>query len=169
MNKAAKRALAATALAAALGLAAGCSATDLVSNVIPNVDVEDDGSVTITDDSGGSVTVEGGEGTTIPEWFATDMPLPDNHVVVNSTSIESDGETLKAMNVTSTDDFDTVVASIDDGLADVGITPESRDIAEGMGMRSATFVVMIADQKWNVTVSDMGGEGEVAVTYMTGA
>lgn len=165
-----KAGLTGLALVLSLGLVAGCSAISEIRDAIPNVDVDEDGgSVTIEGDNGESMTIDTDVDGEIPEWFPSELPLPEHHTVMSASVVESGDGTLKSVGVTSTDDFDAVVATIDDGFAGSGLTPETREVGDLGGMKSALFGVTIADESWMINIVDYGNEDGLQIMYATSA
>ncbi|MGO3147392.1 MAG: hypothetical protein ACTIJ6_06915 [Leucobacter sp.] len=158
----------ALALAASLGLLAGCSAIPPIPG-IPDVSVDDEGgSITLNGDGNESVNIDVGTDDVIPEWLPSELPLPSEYTVVNSTNMESSGGTVKGMNLTTPDDFETVVATIDDGFAAAGLTPETREIGELAEMKTGLFGVTSGEDSWVITVLDYGiQDEEVQISYVS--
>lgn len=168
MRTTANRVGAGIVVAVSLGLVSGCSAISQISDAIPEVTVDDDGgSVTLKDDDGESVTIDSSADGEIPEWFPQELPLPENYSVMSASEAEYGDESLKAMGMTTPDDIEAVVAAIDEGLADAGLQPETRQVGDMGGMKTAMFAVSIDDEGWMINAVDYGDGEDVGLTYAT--
>lgn len=167
------RGAAGLALALSLGLLTGCGAISeiqKIQEVIPDVKVDEEGgSVTVKGDDGEELTIETDVTGELPDWFPSALPLPADYTVVNVSAIEHGEESLKTVTISTTDDFATLVATIEEGLAAAGITPSGRMVNEGTGTQSALFGVPIDGADWQINILDYGEEtGEdIQVSYGT--
>jgi hypothetical protein len=150
------------ALVAFLGLLAGCRALPGIPGV-PGVSVDGDGEggkVTIEGDDGESLTVDTDAGGEIPEWLPSELPLPENYMVVAASVMDGSEGKLMTVTLTSSDGFDALVATVDTGLADAGLAPETREVGALADLRTAMFGVPLDGQVWMINMVDYGVEGE---------
>lgn len=152
-----------------LGLMTGCGAIAEVTEDIPDVSVnEDGGSVTLNDGDGESVTIDTSNDGEIPEWFPSELPLPEDYAVLTASAAEVGNESLKQLAITTPEDFDTVVDTLDEGFAAEGVEPETREVGNASDMRTAIFGVEVAGEEWIITASNLGGEEEeLTISYGT--
>lgn len=167
-----KAGMAGLTLVLSLGLITGCGAISEIRDVIPEVSVDDNGdggSVTLKGDDGESVTIDTTTDGEIPGWFPSELPLPESYTVVSSSDAEYGDESLKSVALTTPDDFDAVIATLDEGLAASGLTAETRQVNDLSSMSTAMFGVTVAGEGWMINILDYGDEmGEdLRVTYAT--
>lgn len=171
-----KTTMAGLGLVMSLGLLAGCSAISeiqKIQEIIPDVKVdEDSGSVTVKGDDGEEITIESDTSGELPDWFPSDLPLPADYSIQNVSSIEQGEESIKSVAVLTGEDFSSVIALIDDGLAAAGLTPAGRMVNEGTSSQSASLRVAIDDVDWQINVLDYGDASDeginVSYTAMVG-
>lgn len=113
-----------------------------------NVQVDDEGSISIESDEG-SIEIGGGE---VPEDFP--FPLPPDAEVIASFSQDTEDETNQQVTVTfDADEFDDVVELYEDYLDDEGFEVTRSDLtAEG-------------DRTVMLTASSDDGEASVVLAY----
>lgn len=160
-----KRLGTALAVAFSLGLITGCGA---ISD-LPSVSTDKDGgSVTIKGKDGESATLDMDSSGELPDWFPDGLPLPDDFTVVTSSEFETNEGYMKSVALTTHQDFDSLIAQIDDGLAAAGITPEPRSVSEQAGMQSALFGAELESEGWMINILDYGDDEEgIGITYAT--
>jgi hypothetical protein len=161
---AARRAVTAVALLAALGAAAGCGnaveglAQDTVERAIENelgstADVQVDGDSFTVDTEDGSVTAGSG---TVPDGFPADVPLVDGDITFSQTAT-TDGKRGWTVQVTTTGEPDEVASAVADDLTAAGFEVENLPadasatvIAERADLSS--LVLVAADPSGTVVV-----------------
>lgn len=165
------RTLTGAACVLALGLLTGCGAIQSIAS-IPGISADTDGgSITLNDGDGGSAKIDIDSNGELPEWLPSEFPLPDTYEVVAVTAFVDEGESFKSLMLSSTGDFDKLIASIDDGLAAASLTPETRQVGQLGETKNAMYAVTMGAEDWLISVLDYGSDGaegaEIRVSYAT--
>lgn len=163
-----KTGMAGIALVLSLGLITACSTISEVRKAIPDVKADKDGgSVTIQGDDGESVTIDTNVDGEIPEWFPSELPLPDDHTVVSASEVQNGDESLKSLGVTSSVELDAAVKTIDEGLSAAALTPEARNVGDLGEMKNASYRVEVAGEVWMINIADYGDGDGLQIMYAT--
>lgn len=132
-----------------------------------NVSVDTDEQTITLGDGDGEVSITTGA-EDLPEWFPPEMPVPEEFAVLSVTEVQGEDGVLLGTMVTTTADFEDVIAVLDEGLAAVGIEITDRTVSEIAGMHSGMYFLVLDGAEWSVIVGDLGEEAETSLMYATG-